>query len=96
MSFDDNYISYVHNCNSNKEIRDTLKMINVVSPSVEQELISTWCKEDECFIHKWFSKFRIIGKKVRSFVTNKYIRIKNLNKKPDSILKFRDENIYDF
>lgn len=40
--------------------------------------------------------FRNIGNNVRTFVANKYMTTKNWNQKSDSILKSRDESVYEF
>ena len=85
---------YVYNFNSAKEMWDT-EMIYEVSPSIEQERMNTRDKEDECFIHKYFPKFRNIINYIGIFVTNKCLRIKNWNKKCDPILKLKDESFCD-
>lgn len=78
---------YVHDFNYTKEAWDILEMIYKVSSSIDQERMNTRDKEDKCFIHKCIFKYRNIGNNVRTFATNKYLRIKNWNQKHDPILK---------
>lgn len=49
-------------------------MIYEVSPSISQEYISTWGKEDEDVTLKFFSKLRSIRSYIAMFVTYKYQR----------------------
>lgn len=60
---------------------DTLEMIYGVSLSIKQGRMNTSGEKDECFIHKCFSKFINVGNNIRTFVTNKYLRVKNWNQK---------------
>lgn len=77
---------------------ETFEMIYGVSPSIEQEGLNTWDKEDGCewFFHNFFSTFKTFGNNFITFITNKYLISKNCNQKSDPILKSRDENVYDF
>lgn len=72
---------------------DFLEMIGEVSPSIEQERMNTRGKEVEtsyeyeCYFHIYCSTIRNFGSHLRTSVANKYIRVKNWNKKPGPILK---------
>lgn len=68
-------------------------MIYGVSLSIEQEETNTLGEEDECFFHKCLLNYRNLGSNVIKFISNKCIRIKNWNQKPNPILKSRDENV---
>lgn len=92
----ENQFLYILKCNSAKEMWDTLEMIYGLSPSIKQNGMNTRDEEDECFFHKCFSNFKNIWRYVRTFVSNKYIRVKNWNQKSDPILKLRNGNLYDF
>lgn len=63
MYLDDNQFFYVHKCKSTKKMWNTVEMIYEVSPSVEQERMNTRGEEDDCFIHKFLSKFKNVRKK---------------------------------
>lgn len=52
--------------------------------------------ECEYYFHIWCSIFKNLGKLIRTFVTNKYLRVRNWNQKHDLIHKSRDENICNF
>lgn len=90
---------YVLNCNSTKEIQDTLEMIYGVFSSIEQKRVNIRDEkldEYECYFHIWCSNFRNLGSYVRIFVSNEYLRVKNWNKKFDPILKLKGGNVYNF
>lgn len=53
-------------------------------------------QEDECFIHKGFSKYRNIGSNAINFCANKYLIINNWNQKSDPIFKLKDMSVYKF
>lgn len=91
---DDGELLYVYNCNTVKERWDTLEMICGVSPSIKQEEMNTWGKEIEGLFHKFFWNLRNFRSYIRTFVSNKYIRIKNW--KPNSIHKSKDGNFHNF
>lgn len=98
MSLNENKFLYVLKCNSVQEMWDTLEITYGVSPSIEHDGMNTPGKEDECecFFHKCFSTLINFEHNLRTFFTNKYLRINIWNQKPDPILKSRDENVYDF
>lgn len=94
MSLDDSRILYFYNFKTTKEMWDTLEIIYEVSPSIEREEMNTRGKEGECFIHKCFSKFINVWNYIETFVTNRYLRVKNW--KSGLILKSRDESVHWF
>lgn len=53
-------------------------------------------QEDECFIHKGFSKYRNIGSNAINFCANKYLIFNNWNQKFDPIFKLKDMSVYKF
>lgn len=98
MSLNKSQFLYILNCNSPKKMQNTLEKKYGVSPSFEQERMNAQGDEDECecYFSKCFSTFGNIGSHVKMFITDKYLRVKNWNHKPDSILKSRDVNFCNF
>lgn len=102
ISLGENQFLYTLNCNPSKKVWDIIEMIYGVSPSINQKRMNTWVQvveipyEYECYFHRRCSIIGNLGKHVRTFVTNKYLRIMISNRKFDPILKSRDESIYDF
>lgn len=58
--------------------------------------MNTQGEEDECLFHNYFSILRCFGNNVRTFIANKFLRIKNWDQKPSIILKLRYKNVYNF
>lgn len=52
MTLDDSKLLHIYNCNTVKEIWDTLEMLHGVSPSIEQEEMNIRGKEDKDIIHQ--------------------------------------------
>lgn len=50
---------------------------------------------NECddYLHRWCSIIGNLGVYIRTFISNKYLRVENLNHKFDQIFKLRDENV---
>lgn len=46
--------------------------------------------EYESHSHRWYSTIKILGGYIKSFVSNKYLRIKSLNQKSDQISNLKD------
>lgn len=46
--------------------------------------MNTWGEKGECFFHKYFSKFKIIGSYTISFIDDKYLIVKIRIKNPSN------------
>lgn len=69
-------------------------MVYGVSSSIEQDEMNIQVKEDEGLFHKYSSNFRNVRKFIGTFVTNKYLRIKNW--KHNLIIKSKDGSVCKF